>query len=687
MPETKILIVEDEAIEALDLQQRLTSLGYPAPEIVFSGEEALKKAEEIRPDLVLMDIMLSGEIDGVTAAEKIKAQFDIPIIYLTAYADEDTLQRAKITEPYGYIVKPFKERELHIMIDVALYKHNMEKKLKENEKWLATTLRSIGDGVIATDKEGLITFMNGVAESLMGWSLEEIVRKPLAQVFNIINRDTRLPVENPVTRVIDEGTIGGLANHTILMARDGREIPIDDSAAPIKDDQGNIIGVVLIFRDVTEREKALQVLHGYQKELEQRVAEKTRDLQKINEQLQQEIKERKEMEGEKEKLQAQILQSQKMEAIGVLAAGVAHDFNNLLTAVIGHTSLALLKVDEADPLVRELEAIRRAADQAANLTRQLLIFSRKQSVEFAPIDLNKGIANLLHMLHRLIGEDITLTFESAPDLYSVFADEGNIEQVIMNLAVNARDAMPKGGKLTIKTEKVTLDEEQAERIPQGRAGRFVRLSITDTGCGMDEETREKIFEPFFTTKGVGRGTGLGLAVVYGIVGQHQGWIEVESEPGRGTAFFIYLPAFSGQAGEKSSEIPSLKHLQGNGERILIVEDEQVVITLLKKVLQENGYRVSCTRCVHEAIDRFLKERDGFDLVISDVVLPDQNGIELIDQLGQHNSGLKVLLISGYTDQKSQWPYIQERGIPFLPKPFAPPDLLGMVRNLFTMRGT
>jgi PAS domain S-box-containing protein len=282
MADDRILIVEDEGIEALDLQHRLIGLGYPAPDIAFTAEEAVQKAGEAAPDLVLMDIMLHGETDGVTAAARIQALFDIPIIYITAYADEETLQRAKITEPYGYLVKPYKERELHITIDVALYKHRMERKLKESEKWLATTLRCIGDAVIATDQDGRITFMNAVAEGLMGWKLEEVRQRELTEVFHIINRDTRRPVENPVSRVLLEGTIVGLANHTRLIARDGSETPIDDSAAPIKDDKGSIIGVVLVFRDVTERERALQEIHRSHDELEKRVRERTAELAAAN---------------------------------------------------------------------------------------------------------------------------------------------------------------------------------------------------------------------------------------------------------------------------------------------------------------------------------------------------------------------------------------------------------------------
>ena len=297
MSNAKILIVEDEGIEALDIQHRLTSLGYSAPDIVFSGEEAIEKAEETNPDLVLMDIMLPGKMDGIAAAEQIQDRFDIPIVYLTAYADENTLHRAKRTEPHGYIIKPFKERELHITIDMALYKHKMERQLKEREKWFATTLRSIGDAVIATDKDGLITFVNAIAEGLIGWKTEEIVNRKLTEVFHIVNKYTRAPVENPVSKVMLEGTITGLANHTILIAKDGAEIPIDDSAAPIKDDKGRVTGVILVFRDVTEREKSEEALRRAKDELEIRVQERTAELARANELLELDIMERKRAEA------------------------------------------------------------------------------------------------------------------------------------------------------------------------------------------------------------------------------------------------------------------------------------------------------------------------------------------------------------------------------------------------------
>ena len=262
MSNSRILVVEDEGIIAKDIQSTLNRSGYSVIAIASSGEEAIKKAMETHPDLVLMDIVLQGDMDGVAAAEKIRDRFDIPVVYLTAYSDDTTLQRAKITEPYGYILKPFQERELYTTIEMALYKHKIERKLKENERWVATLLKSIGDAVIATDTSKLITFMNPVAEALTGYKQEEAIGKSLKEIFNIVNEKTGKQAENPATRVLREGVIAGLANHTVLIAKDGTKRPIDDSGAPIKDDTERIIGVVLVFRDITERRIAEEQLRA-----------------------------------------------------------------------------------------------------------------------------------------------------------------------------------------------------------------------------------------------------------------------------------------------------------------------------------------------------------------------------------------------------------------------------------------
>ena len=265
MTKAEILIVEDDAVVARDIQNRLKKLGFLAPAMVPSGEEAIGRVKEHKPDLVLMDIMLKGKMDGIEAANQIGSQFNIPVVYLTAYADEDVLERAKVTEPFGYIIKPFEDRDLNTTIEIALYKHKMEKRLKESEEWLSTTLKSIGDAVIATDKNGRVTFMNPVAEFLTGWNQKEARGRPLEDVFNIINEETRKKVEDPVAEVIRKGTIVGLANHTVLIARDGTEIDIDDSGAPIRNEKGDIIGVVLVFRDMREVRQARRKIRASEK--------------------------------------------------------------------------------------------------------------------------------------------------------------------------------------------------------------------------------------------------------------------------------------------------------------------------------------------------------------------------------------------------------------------------------------
>lgn len=269
MASFKILVVEDESIVAMDIKHRLENMGYIVPAITSSGEEAVEKASESNPDLVLMDIVLKGEMDGIDAAQQIKDNLDIPVVYLTAYSDERTLKRAKITGPFGYIIKPFEDRELHSAIEVALYKHEMESKLKANEKWLSTTLESIGDAVITTDKDGCITFMNPIAQKITEWEPDEALGKPLENIFKTINEETGDPVESPVIEVLQKGSITGMQDHTILITKNGTHVPIDDTSAPIKDDKDNINGIVLIFQDITQRKKA-------EKEKEQLLKEKAR---------------------------------------------------------------------------------------------------------------------------------------------------------------------------------------------------------------------------------------------------------------------------------------------------------------------------------------------------------------------------------------------------------------------------
>jgi PAS domain S-box-containing protein len=389
---------------------------------------------------------------------------------------------------------------------------------------------------------------------------------------------------------------------------------------------------------------------------------------------------RKQAEAARELLQAQLLQAQKMESLGRLAGGVAHDFNNQLQAILGFAEL--LQPDLQASQRENLEEIGRAAQRAADLTRQLLAFSRKQMFTPRVLNVNEVVTGAQKMLHRLLGEDIRIEAQLALPLKAIHADPGQIEQVIVNLAVNARDAMPAGGRLTISTAGLALDAQDAKADPEARPGEFVCLAVSDTGTGISQEILNKIFEPFFTTKGPGKGTGLGLAVIYGIVKQHNGWIHVDSVVGQGTTFKIYLPVYGGK--ESTENVPVVAAGEGNlghGERILLVEDEPGVRTIAIRVLEQAGYVIVAAANAAEARAAFEQHAGHFALIFSDVVLPDQNGILLSEELLDRQPGLPVLLCSGYTDERSCWSAIEKKGFRFIGKPYPSATLLATIRQI------
>jgi nitrogen-specific signal transduction histidine kinase/CheY-like chemotaxis protein len=389
---------------------------------------------------------------------------------------------------------------------------------------------------------------------------------------------------------------------------------------------------------------------------------------------------RKHTEEALHRSEEQLRQAQKMEAVGKLAGGVAHDFNNLLTVINGQTALSLRRLSQDDPVYRKLETIKEAGERAASLTRQLLAFSRKQIMQPKVLDLNQAIFETNKMLQRLIGEDIDLLIGLMPDLGKVKADPGQIEQVLMNLTVNARDAMPKGGKLTIETQNVYVDEEYSSRHLSVRPGRYVMLAVSDTGCGMDAATQERIFEPFFTTKETGKGTGLGLSTVYGIVKQSGGNVWVYSEVGRGTTFKIYLPCVASAAEEFKAITNDAMGTPGT-ETVLLVEDEEMVRNMTREILHESGYRVLEAKHGHEAL--LVSERhDGpIHLMLSDVVMPRMSGRELAEQLSPTRREMKVLYMSGYTDDAIVHHGVLDEGMAFIEKPFTPNALTRKLREV------
>ena len=622
---------------------------------------------------------------------------------------------------------------------------------------LATTLRSIGDAVITTDTSSHIQFMNPVAEALTGWSNTAAAGRPLSEVFRIVNENTRQTVEDPATAVLRLGTIVGLANHTILLARDGREVPIDDSGAPIAGETGGIAGVVLVFRDVTQRRQARRNLeeserryrllfeanpfpmwvfdqvelsflavneaairhYGYSRgeflsmtlrdirppeDIPALLADTAtpatvphtdgpwRHRKKDGSLIFVEITAHPIQFGgkraclvlsnditERRRLEDELRQSQKLEAVGQLAGGIAHDFNNLLTVVEGYAELVHGELPQDDPNRASVEEILVAAQRAASLTRQLLAFSRRQMLQPIRLNLNQNVASTHRMLSRLLGENIAITTDLAGDLWDVSADPGQIDQIILNLSVNARDAMERGGKLTLATANVEISESEAAAMG-AQPGKYARLSIGDTGHGMDAETRRHIFEPFFTTKEIGRGTGLGLSTVYGIVKQSGGHVFVDSEPGQGTTFSILLPAVreakrTPQDGSRTGAAAAAEEAS-----ILVVEDDDVVRNLVAAMLRSGGYAVICPATPEQALAVCADPQAQIDLLITDMVLPETDGGVIAETAQRLRPGLKVLFMSGYTDHPVLLRNPIDGNTRFLQKPFTKGTLLAKVRE-------
>ena len=747
------------------------------------------------------------------------------------------------------------------------------------------TLKAIGDAVIATDDQGNVELLNPVAEALTGWTEAEARGRPLEEVFRIVNEETGAKAEDPVAKVLREGVVVGLANHTLLIARDGTRRPIADSGAPIRDEAGRVIGVVLVFKDQTreraaaaklaERERyyrsllaslhegilvidrdyrvtdinhtALQTLglthaeavgrkcyaisrgldspcheHGERCALLEVFAtglpcnsqhdrvrpdgtRTTIDLLMSplkNEdgevthviEAARDITERKRVEQERERLlaaieqageaivitdpggciqyvnpafekttgyrrsevvgqnprilksgqqddafyrnmwttisagrtwqgrlvnrrkdgslytesatisavcdstgrilnyvavkrditerlelEAQFQQAQKMEAVGRLAGGVAHDYNNILSVIIGYCELAMDKVGAQDPLYEDLREIYAAANRSRDITRQLLAFARKETIAPEVLDVNATIENMLKILRKLIGEDIDLAWHPGKVPWPVLMDPSQLDQILANLCVNARDAIADTGRIVIETSTITLDADYCSKHAGFVPGDFALLTVSDDGCGMDRETMDHIFEPFFTTKGVGKGTGLGLATIYGIVKQNNGFINVYSEPGRGTTFRIYLPGHSGEISEKQRSIDE-QVIDGNGETVLVVEDEMSILKLAERILSRCNYKVLSAQSPSEALEVAQAHSGEISLLITDVVMPGMNGRELAEQLKKLYPEIKYLFMSGYTANVIAHRGVLEEGLQFIQKPFSTRGLAAKVRE-------
>ena len=441
--------------------------------------------------------------------------------------------------------------------------------------------------------------------------------------------------------------------------------------------------ILATLQDISARRQAEEELQRAHARLEVRVQERTVALQQANESLLNEMTERRRMEEEKERLDQQFRQSQKMEAVGQLAGGVAHDFNNMLGVILGHTEMAMEHVNPSQPFFANLEEIRKAASRSADLTRQLLAFARKQTVAPQVLDLNETIDRLLKMLRRLIGEAIDLIWLPGAGIWPIRVDPSQIDQILANLCVNARDAITGVGRITVETGNHTLDDHYCVTHTGLVAGEYVRISVSDTGCGVDPQTLDHIFEPFFTTKAIGSGTGLGLATVYGAVKQNNGFIDVDSEPGRGTVFRIYLPRHQNvDTAVQSCKEGAAEPVVGGHETILLVEDEPAILEMTTMMLRRLGYTVLAAGTPGEAV-RLIKDFAGeIDLLMTDVIMPEMNGRDLAEVLLLGRQETRCLFMSGYTSDIIASQGVLDEGVHFIQKPFSTAKLAAKIREVF-----
>ncbi len=701
--EPTILVAEDSPTQAERLRLLLEQEGYRV-ELARSGAEALAQTRSRAPDLIISDVLMP-EMDGYAFCTEVKASEAtrrIPFILFTerngpADIIEGLLRGADNfipkSSPDAYLLERVRrifeqlehrgggqlsvnilvrvgEREVSVSTDkqqmfelllasieesgrihqelrdaqelLERHAHGLEAEVEKRTREALETrerfrllLDSTAEAIYGLDLEGRCTFCNPACARLLGYDgPEALIGGPMHTLTHHHRPDgTVHPREEcPIHLGLRSGAEVHVAEDVFWCA-DGASVPVEYWSYPMRRG-GALVGAVVTFLDITE----------------------------------------------KQRLEAQLLQSQKMESVGRLAGGVAHDFNNLLTVITGYGDLLVRDLEPGHPGLGRVEQIRKAAERAATLTRQLLAFSRKQVLEPRVLDLEAVVADVETMLRRLIGEDVQFVTVSGGGLGRVRADPGQIEQVIVNLAVNARDAMPDGGKLIVETRNVELDETYVRRRPDARLGPHVLLAVSDTGHGMDAETLSHAFEPFFTTKEAGKGTGLGLATVYGIVRQSGGHVTIYSEPGRGTTCKVYLPRVGDEQGDVPPAAP-LGEAPAGTETILLVEDEDPVRTLAREILQSAGYRVLEAPAPEEALAVAASHAGPIHLVLTDVILPRISGRQLAAALRSSRPAARVLFTSGYTADAISHHGILEPGVYFLQKPFTRAALLRKVREV------
>jgi len=635
----RVLVVDDEPQVLVALEDLLSD------EFVVikaeSGEHALRVLEHEPDFAVIVSDQRMPKMSGDEFLSRLEGHSDATRLLITGFADLSAVIRAvNDGRIFAYVAKPWEPGDFRIKVQRAAEHFKLAQELAQERRLLRDLMDNTPDGIYFKDRQLRFLRTNrAFARTLNGTSSAELEGKRLLEVLPASHEAMRAEAEDQ--RVLGEGLPVQDVVHEYKQGETTRWI--SETKAPIHTPTGEIIGLVGIARDVSERVLAETALR---------------------------------------RAEEQLLQSQKMEAIGQLAGGVAHDFNNVLSVILGYGELLLEEIPKDNPNHADIAVMVGAAQRAAALTRQLLAFSRRRVVQPDIVDLNTIVWGLDKMLRRIIGEDIDLRTTLASSPATLRADPSQLEQIVMNLTVNARDAMPKGGQLRIQTETVTLDERYASEHVGVKPGVYVLLRVADTGVGMDAATQKRVFEPFFTTKEVGRGTGLGLSTVYGIVQQCGGHIVLESELGRGTTFSIYLPEAQEPAAKPQIRRPQTRPPAGAGS-VLVVEDDDEVRQVTVRMLRDQGYKVVDTGKPEEARTLALEHRAGLDVLLVDIVMPSISGAALAEELTEVLPGLRVLYMSGYAGALVDREIKLTSSSDYIEKPFSPSVLGKKVADLLS----
>ncbi len=634
-PSPRILLVEDIPADAELIARELRRAGVGGRlQRVETRADYIRTLHEFAPDLIIADHSLPSfsASDALEMAQREGA--GVPVIVVTGSLDEETAADYIKAGAADYIVKSHLERlGPAVLRALDLNRARAEQaraqeQLRQSEARYRTLVDGVRDVIFALAPDGTIASLNPAFETITGFSRDEWLGRPFEQLVHSDDLPLALELLSSVARGEPRPV-----NPFRIRTRKG-DYRVGEFAATPQYREGQLAGILGICRDVTERLS----------------------------------------------LEQQLRQAQKMEAVGRLAGGVAHDFNNILTAITGYADLLLEDLGTSDRRRDDIAEIRKAAERAAGLTRQLLAFSRQQVMQAQVLDLNALVADTQNMLGRLLGEDIALVTRLDPALGAVKADPGQLEQVIMNLAVNARDAMPGGGKLTIETANAELDDTYVREHFPARPGSYVMLAVSDTGTGMSDEVQSHLFEPFFTTKEKGKGTGLGLATVYGIVKQSGGYIWVYTEPGHGTTFKIYLPRVAGAPAQRASG-PKASPVGAGTETVLLAEDEAAVRAVARHALERQGYTVLEASSGEAALDLAERHSGRIHLLLTDVIMPGMNGRALALRLSELRPDLRVVYMSGYTEEAITRHGVLEPGLTYVQKPFTPEGLARKVREV------